>query len=327
MNIITLCYAGFPGVNVVLHNASRVAGLSRHFVLTSVEPDAPELQFFAAFLRDARPDLVLFGAWTQGYQVLLQALHSDTTVAVYWSSSTGQVDMSNEAAHLGAILDEPRIHYRLFAQHTLAAALRRPDCLEMPLTFPVATGGRARRANATPIISLFCSPNEYRRKNILNSILAVGLQTHKYILYLNGLSGNPNYRRLLEILNVRYKDWGWMPDNKYRGVVSRVDVGLQVSFSESFDYVAADHVRRGIPVLVSRMVPVLHTLPSRVQKRLVVENPDDPLETAAKLKYLVTHPTARTSLGQSAQRHVLKTNEENIRKTKTLFTQIAQRAR
>lgn len=326
MNIASICYAGYPGSSVALHNLSRSVRRSRHFVISSAAADSPEVRFFAGYLREQRPALVIFGAWTPAYEMLLDALPPETIAAVYWSSSSGQVDISGEASRLALVLDHPRIRFKLFPHPGLAAALSaRQDCLEWPLTVPAFPPPHSHRTNAIPIISLFCSPNEYRRKNILNSILAVGMLTRPYVLYLNGLSGNPDYRRLLELFQIVYRDWGWMPLGQYRRVLRRVDVGLQVSFSESFDYVAAEHIQRGIPVLGSRMVPVLHSMPARVLERCVVDNPDNPVELAVKLKYLLTHPSARQALGYSARRRLLKTNEENIRKAEKLLLEIVSR--
>jgi glycosyltransferase involved in cell wall biosynthesis len=173
-----------------------------------------------------------------------------------------------------------------------------------------------------PIVSLFCSPNEYRRKNILNSLLAVARLSKPYLLYVNGLSEHPDYRRLLEQFRIRYREWSWMQTPQYRRVLNRVDIGLQVSFSEAFDFVAAEHLQRGIPVVASRMVPALDSMSPLVKRRCIVENPDDPLEIAAKLEYLLAHPFARRSLGDSARYRLQKANEKNIRQAKTLLPKL-----
>lgn len=326
MNIVSICYGGFPGVNTALQNLSRTVRLSRHFTISSKEHNSPEIKFFADYLRATQPGLVILGAWTPAYQILLDALHPDTLAAVDWSSSSGQVDIAGEVASLGMLLEHPRIHYKFFAHAAFASALcGRPDCFELPHTFPISGRLPAHQTNSVPIISLFCSPNEYRRKNILNSLLAVGMQIRPYILHLNGLSENADYRKLLEQFQIRYHDWGWMTTAQYRRVLRRVDVGLQLSFAESFDYVAADHIQLGIPVLVSRMVPALHHMPARVRARLVLDNPDDPVEIAAQLEYLLTHPAARRSLGASARRQLLITNEKNIRQAKNLLLEILAR--
>jgi len=51
---------------------------------------------------------------------------------------------------------------------------------------------------------------------------------------------------------------GWMHHHNFIKVVQRMDLGMQVSFSETFNIVAADFVVNGVPVVVSREVPWAH---------------------------------------------------------------------
>lgn len=43
----------------------------------------------------------------------------------------------------------------------------------------------------------------------------------------------------------------WLPHDKFLGVLASMDLGLQVSFSETFNIVAADMVSVGLPIVVS----------------------------------------------------------------------------
>lgn len=43
----------------------------------------------------------------------------------------------------------------------------------------------------------------------------------------------------------------WMPHDHFIGVVRQMDLGLQVSLSESFNIVVADFVSSGVPIIVS----------------------------------------------------------------------------
>ncbi|PPD53436.1 MAG: hypothetical protein CTY12_04970 [Methylotenera sp.] len=47
----------------------------------------------------------------------------------------------------------------------------------------------------------------------------------------------------------------WAPHDKFIELVKNMDIGLQVSFSETFNIVAADMVTSGIPVVVSNEIP------------------------------------------------------------------------
>lgn len=325
MNIVTLSFAGFPGTNQALRNLTRTVRMTQHFSVTSIKGEAPELKFFAEYVAQRRPPLLILGAWTPAYEQVVEALPATTAVGVYWTSSPGQVDMSQETALLAQILDHPRIRYVFFSSHPLAVAFQKDArCIELPLTIPVDVRARNHKPNAVPVVGLFCSPNEYRRKNILNSLIALSRQKSKYILYLNGLSEDTAYKSLLDEWQIPYQEWGWLKHADYLRLLGRVDIGLQVSFSESFGYVVTDHILRGTPVLASKMVPVMRNLPRRVHERLVLDNADDPFEFASKLEYLLKHSAARQALALAARRHIVRENEANIQKAKTTLRRILQ---
>lgn len=325
MKIATFSFAGFPGTVQALRNLSRTVHLTRHFSVTSNKPDSPEIAFFAKQFSQAPPALLILGAWSPAYEPILDALLPETAVAVYWTSSPGQVDMSKETASLVRVLHDPRIRYVFFTSRPLAAAFQADErCMELPLTFPVTARIAKHRAGRVPVLSLFCSPNEFRRKNMLNTLIAVASQKQPYILYLNGLAEDAGYKQLLTDWKIPYKDWGWLNHDDYQRVLSTVDIGLQVSFSESFGYVVTDHLLRGIPVIASKMVPVMSNLTARVKQRLVLDNADDPFEFADKLRYLLTHQTARQSLAHAARRQLVQENEANIQKAKTTLRRILQ---
>jgi hypothetical protein len=59
---------------------------------------------------------------------------------------------------------------------------------------------------------------------------------------------------------------GWMNRDEFVHLCSTMDVGLQVSFSETYNIVAADHVTSGVPVIGSDEIPWLpreyHAIPT-----------------------------------------------------------------
>lgn len=52
---------------------------------------------------------------------------------------------------------------------------------------------------------------------------------------------------------------GWMPHDKFIEVIRTMDIGLQVSFTETFNIVSADMVMNGVPV-VTNDIPWVHPL-------------------------------------------------------------------
>lgn len=47
----------------------------------------------------------------------------------------------------------------------------------------------------------------------------------------------------------------WLPHHEFVRLVGRMTAGLQVSFSETFNIVAADHVAHGVPMVASKEIP------------------------------------------------------------------------
>lgn len=52
----------------------------------------------------------------------------------------------------------------------------------------------------------------------------------------------------------------WMARDKFLDVCKTMDIGMQVSFSETFNIVTADMITQGIPIIGSSEIPWLHSL-------------------------------------------------------------------
>ena len=140
------------------------------------------------------------------------------------------------------------------------ASCRNPAAFYLPPTLVQLTEPSPVSGSESLLVSLFCPPAEYRRKNILNALYALLQVVGDFSLALNGLSHDPAYAVILARLNLRFQEWGWMARERMRKNCGRLDWGMQLSFAESFNYVAAEHLLRGIPILASPMVPVMDLL-------------------------------------------------------------------
>jgi hypothetical protein len=317
----TFCVKGFPGSNRTLINLAKNTGLTRHFVLSTNHKESPEVKFFIDYVQAESPGVVIWGGWSTIYESMLDQLaEQGTNFGVFWTSSPGQVDISQEIDQLPFLLKDSRLRYKLFANQYFASLLRshleNVHYLPDTLLLPASSLRKARVQNSKrrgPIISLFCSPFEYRRKNILNCLLALSTLHCDYLLYLNGLSENPHYKAILAALNVSYRDFGWMDERRYQRLLGTIDIGLQVSFAETFNHVVADHILRGIPVVTSRMVPIMNNMPVEVKKKLVADNPEDPMEIRDKIEYLILNPEQRRDLGAMLFDSLTKENWERIK--------------
>lgn len=326
--IVTLSYRGFPGADRALVELSRSTRLTRHVRLASSLPGSVETGFVSAWLREQRPPLVLFGAWSPLYMEVMTALRgTGISFGVYWTSSGGQTDMSAEAAKLAQVLSEPAIDMLLFCHAGVAEGLRGcgkpvyyvPLTLVEPETLAQPDDGEEKATR----ISLFCPPAEYRRKNILNCLMALAQVTERFHLLVNGLSEQPDYRLLMDALHLPYIDLGWMERSVYERQLQTIHLGLQLSFAESYNYVAADHLLRGIPVLASAMVPVMDLLQPETRDALVIERADDVGAIRDRLRTLVGSPGLRRDLGMQAQGELLAANRRCIAEASSVLRRLA----
>jgi len=60
-----------------------------------------------------------------------------------------------------------------------------------------------------------------------------------------------NLRSLFPIRNHQLVEHPWLSHDKFLKLVSEMDVGMQVSLTESFNIVTADFISRGVPIVVS----------------------------------------------------------------------------
>jgi glycosyltransferase involved in cell wall biosynthesis len=60
-----------------------------------------------------------------------------------------------------------------------------------------------------------------------------------------------NLRALFRVAQHTLVEHKWRPHEKFIGVIRKMDIGLQVSLSESFNIVTADFVSQGVPIVVS----------------------------------------------------------------------------
>jgi len=63
-----------------------------------------------------------------------------------------------------------------------------------------------------------------------------------------------NLRSLFSNSNHKLIEHSWVPHDKFLKLVNTMDIGMQVSMSETFNIVAADFVYTGIPIIVSKEI-------------------------------------------------------------------------
>ena len=79
----------------------------------------------------------------------------------------------------------------------------------------------------------------------------------------NELNGSNVYENLLQLfsnLNEQYElvCHPWASRDEFLEICSTIDIGMQVSFTETFNIVGADIIRNGVPLIGSSEIPWIH---------------------------------------------------------------------
>lgn len=82
----------------------------------------------------------------------------------------------------------------------------------------------------------------------------------------------------------------WMPRDKFLEVCETMDLGMQVSFSETFNIVTADMITQGVPIIGSAEIPWLH--------ELYTANTNDSEDIALKMIWAYLYPNKNVELNQ-----------------------------
>ena len=82
----------------------------------------------------------------------------------------------------------------------------------------------------------------------------------------------------------------WTPRKQFLELCASMDIGLQVSFSETFNIVGADLISQGVPLVSSKEIPWASTLWNA--------DPTDSDEICKKLHMVYTSPTTNVYLNQ-----------------------------
>lgn len=135
-------------------------------------------------------------------------------------------------------------------------------------TYGVAPLSPVRNLTDQETLNVGCFGAVRPMKNPLSQALA-SIQVARYLgkklrFHINGsrieTGGDPVMKNLKQLFS-QQKDaclvlWKWMElDEFIQKLHSDIDIGLQVSMSETFNFVAANYISAGLPIVVSREIP------------------------------------------------------------------------
>lgn len=312
--IISICDPGYLGVDTALKYAQEFFGKQFfHFTLPTASSIDELVIDILQKVDELHSNVIIYAGWNQTYdkaRELIRKTRPEIKHVVNWHSPLAQIEMSNEVAHFvrcNNMLCKKQIDY-IFVPYQPDADLFRRTYHPNYRWFPDTIGEINMEKRLLPDknfkIGFFATPSP--RKNILAQLSAVrtlhlsmkdkNLPWKGITMYLgNGFDKQPHYMNFLKSLDIPYVILPHFTNkNEYYSYLGAMDVNMQVTFSEAFNYVCAESLALGVPCLGSKMTPALRSpipkINQFIEKFLIVSEIDNVLSIFSKLQFFTTLP-------------------------------------
>lgn len=225
-------FEGFAGCVTSARHAAAVLGGSAH-ALAARQP-APDC------------DLLVLSSWHDSYEPLLG---EGRRIVARWHSPLLQTELSGEWAKVERLL-ELRAAGRIAAiACDDAGAARALGAVHLPDVLAAAPAVRPRALDGVNV-TLLGEP--YPRKNAMAQSAAFARAAKPdWTLHL---AGHERHHAWLRHLGIRFADHGRLAHDEVLALIAGCDAGLAATLSESYGYLAAEHLQLGTPVVTSPAV-------------------------------------------------------------------------
>jgi hypothetical protein len=247
VSVVFASWAGFAGCVGSCRHAAAVLG-GRAVAFDAGDPPEPLLE----------AELLVLSSWRPEYEELLARRRGPTVLR--WHSSLLQTELSGELDTLADLVERVErgsLSALAASDPAVVEALAREGVVHLPdvLDAEPYAAVQPRLLDGTNV-ALF--GEAHGRKSLLVQIAAferVRAGREGWTLHLNGQSlRRPPLARWLALTGVPHVDHGFLERDAYLALLAGMDAGLAASLSESYGYLAAEHLLLGVPVVTSSAV-------------------------------------------------------------------------
>lgn len=306
---VVVCDAGFHGVKTALEYAEK--HFPNDMILCTIDACVGSDQFIdvAWTLEATKAKFIIYAGWTDNYLAIIKKVKQQfphVRHIINWHSPLAQTELSGEHdvdafIRCNQLLTAKEIEYILVPFKKDADLFKQsfhqnyrwfPDTM-----FPITGRKKTLESNLFKI-GFFALPSA--RKNILSQMAAVrllhiALQQNSNIpwqgvkIYVgNGFDRYKPYIDFLQMLNIPYTTLPHFHDKQeYFDYLSSMNLNIQVTFSEAFNYVCAESLALGVPCMGSTMTPALcsnnETIQTVFDHALVVQKIDNTIDLFEKM--------------------------------------------
>lgn len=232
--------------------------------------------------------------------------------SVMWCSTLSQAEMTQGEVVMFTILQEllnagkikhliaPRRIYESYGYFTKQSVF-------FPYLIDLRIFDSARKYNLDGInLDLFCRPRP--GKNILTQILSFKMAELDANLHINFDLGG--FSPIVKQIGVSPIVHSWMPESEYYGLVAEMDLSLQVTFGESFNYAVAERMALAVPVLATFDIYLVAEDPL-LSKYLCVNAIDTPKMIGGSIKRILTDKKLRDELAKRCRERIEEVSCKN----------------
>ena len=289
--------------------------------------------FSFSILRDIRsnpPDVLFIGGWDNTLKTLVHNIdRNKTKVILVWCSPLTQVDLGGE---LGRFLDVWNLSQSGMISNVCLGVESNYQALNptnksisfTPFYFEENELDPYRQIvekssefDSSKIhCDFFCAPCP--RKNIFAQICSLSQFKENINPHFNYTDAGEGMRYIeaASSLLSNITNHGFLETQNYFSLIRQMDFGMQVTLSESFNYVAAEHMYMSIPVVLSKATPFVRYHNDDISG-LIVDSPEDTRQISEIAGKIILDPVFRKEMGEVCFQYIKKYNDSS----KSIFTE------
>ena len=268
---------------------------------------------------------VIFASFGPLYEAVIEKLNKKgIRPSFIWCSSLGQLEMTpGERRAFIQITDcfkKGKIKYFLMHRRlydSLGYFVKNATFL--PLSINLNPYQNITKKDLSGInVDLFCRLRY--GKNVLNQILAFKMAELDGNLHIN--FDTEQFHGIIETISSQIVRHRWLPIEEYYGLISAMDISLQVTVGESFNYAVCERMALKVPVLTTADIYLVSD-DSFLAKHLCVSAPDTPSEISRVMKKILDKKNLREELGERCGERISEVAKYNnkivVDQIRTLF--------
>lgn len=301
----------FPGIRRLFAETQAVVG--------------GELIYLSDLQKVKEEDVVIFGAWSPPYAMMIRRNCKAKKKYLHWASPLLQTELAGvEISYLNTIMN--------FLEQEVLDGIWMIDkgiydtykdlgnIFYAPAPFDPNKLSDYRKGVADRADVSFFTIFHNKQKNALCQLASAkeAQKENPFTLYVNGLT--PEQTAFVDLIKLKYCELHFLPQKDYFEWLSLAKVMLNVFVSEAFAYTCAESLGLSVPTIVSPVVANNFSYSTKSMKKLVVKDISNPHEIAEKIiSVLELDDEEYNELMEDCHKTVLGVAERNNKKVVDCF--------